>query len=412
MRAKIEPGKLTGRVSAPPSKSYAQRLLLCAALADGRSVIEGISASEDMKAALDCIEALGAAYEESGDTVTVLGRASGVSSGFPAAINSVVTFPCRESGNTLRFFIPISLCFFEKVRFTGTKRLMERGIPVYEELFAERGIEIKKQETAIDIEGRLQSGSFTVRGDISSQFITGLLFALPLLEGDSTLRVLAPVESRAYIDITIDTLQSYGITVTEEEENFFLIKGGQRFRARDIQVEGDWSNAAFLYAFQTLGHTLAIDGLHQESIQGDRACIEFFQRLEDREPVIDIAGCPDLGPVLFAVAAAKHGAFITGTRRLKIKESDRVQAMAQELKKFGVSLTVSENSVRIPDTEFKVPTEALQSHNDHRIVMALAVLLSRTGGVIEGAEAVRKTYPDFFEVMQGLGMKVSIEEEA
>ena len=433
MLVRIEPGKLHGKVSAPPSKSYAQRLIIGAALSDGESVIKGISNSEDMGAALDCISALGAGYELSGDTVRISGR--GVLSGessrdLKSAISNradgkeagsaywrtlkeeeendnVVIFPCRESGNTLRFFIPISLCFFDRVRFSGSKRLIERGISVYEEIFEKKGLSFDIRETSIDIKGKLEGGEYRVRGDVSSQFITGLLFALPLLDKDSIIELIPPVESRAYIDITIDVLKSFGIAISEPSRNRFYIKGGQRYKAQEVSVEGDWSNAAFLFAFNALGHELLIEGLNNESIQGDRACVELFKRLDEPEPVIDISGCPDLGPVLFAVSGAKHGASFTGTRRLRIKESDRISAMAEELEKLGITMEASENRVRVYAGALKRPSGKLYSHNDHRIVMALSVLLSLTGGEIEEVQAVRKTWPDFFDTMKTLSMDLS-----
>ncbi|HAG70443.1 MAG TPA: 3-phosphoshikimate 1-carboxyvinyltransferase [Lachnospiraceae bacterium] len=412
----IEPSQLKGSAYAPPSKSYAQRMLICAALSEGTGRIKGISGSGDMKAALDCIEALGAKYSADGDTVTVSGRGAVKEDAYgsgseEAAGNRVHVFPCNESGNTLRFLIPVSLCFFDRVRFTGTKRLMERGISVYEELFSERGIAFSKEECALNINGRLLPGKFRVRGDISSQFITGLLLSLVMLPGDSRIELIPPVESRAYIDITEDVLRDFGIRLDREDENTFLIKGGQRYRAGDREVEGDWSNAAFLYGFNALGSDIEIKGLKTDSIQGDRACIGLFERLEEEEPVIDISGCPDLGPVLFALAAAKHGALITGTRRLKIKESDRASAMAEELGKFGVELKLSENSVFIPDTRLKKPEDSLSAHNDHRIAMALCLLMSLTGGTLTGAEAVNKTWPGFYETVRGLGLKLLIQEE-
>ncbi len=434
MIAKIEPSRLCGKVTAPPSKSYAQRLLIAAALSEGQSVISGISDSEDMGAAIDCIKALGAeAFLENGRAV-VTGRKCGNSGSHDvlsksgdsihpcrsgAQSDNCVIFPCRESGNTLRFFIPISLCFFDKVCFIGSRRLMERGISVYDELFASRNITVIKgkpstegnpgdadTEQAIYIQGRLTSGEYELRGDISSQFVTGLLFALPLLLGDSRLKVLPPVESRPYIDITVDVLGSFGIEIIEEEENTFFIKGGQRYRKKDMTVEGDWSNAAFLYALNALDHELKIEGLNPESIQGDRRCVELFKELDKERPRIDISDCPDLGPVLFVVAAAKNGGFFTGTRRLRLKESDRVAVMADELLKLGVRTEIKENSVMIDGTGLSRPKESLCGHNDHRIVMALSVLMTLTGGEIIGAEAVNKTWPDFFDVMKGLSMRV------
>ncbi len=421
MRIRIEPSRLFGNVMAPPSKSYAQRLLIAAALARGKSTISGISESEDMGAALDCIRVLGASFEKKGDTVCITGAGDALRGDGSAPISGLegaldddackgegfeAVFLCRESGNTLRFLIPVSLCFFDRVCFKGSRRLMERGISVYEELFSQRGISIEKGEDFIRLEGVLSSGEYEARGDVSSQFITGLLFALPLLKGDSTLKLIPPVESRPYIDITLDVLKSFGIEIREEGENAFFIKGGQAFCEKDMAAEGDWSNAAFLYALNSIGHELRISGLNMESIQGDRGCLRLFEELSKEAPCIDISGCPDLGPVLFSLASAKNGALITGTKRLKIKESDRASAMASELSKFGGRLEIMENSVRVMKADLRRPSEPLCSHNDHRIVMALSVLLSLTGGEIEGAEAVRKTWPDFFDVMKKLGMKV------
>lgn len=396
MNIKIKPCTLSGRIQAPPSKSYAHRLLICAALSDGESTVHGISESEDMCATLDCISTLGVKADKLGGSVKV--RA-----GSRALTGS--EFPCRESGSTLRFFIPIALACGDEAVFTGTKRLMERGVGIYETLFGERGIEIEKTDESIRFRGRLTPGCYTLRGDVSSQFVSGLLFALPLLDGDSVIKVLPPVESRKYIDITIDAMRFFGVEVTETEENTFFVRGRQSYRAEEAFVEGDWSNAAALYGFNALGGRLTIEGLNDNSIQGDRACIEIINRLNYYDAVIDLSDCPDLGPVMFALAAAKNGAVFTGTRRLRIKESDRAQAMADELYKFGIKTIVEENSVTIEKSPLRAPCEILSSHNDHRIVMAMTLLASLTGGEISGAEAIRKSYPDFFRVLEKAGLE-------
>ena len=396
MNIKIKPCTLSGRIQAPPSKSYAHRLLICAALSDGASTVHGISESEDMCATLDCISALGVKADRRGGSVEV------------HAGNRALTgseFPCRESGSTLRFFIPIALACGDEAVFTGTRRLMERGVGIYETLFGEKGIEIEKTDESIRFRGRLTPGSYTLRGDVSSQFVSGLLFALPLLDGDSVIKVLPPVESRKYIDITIDAMRFFGVEVTETEENTFFVRGRQSYCAREAFVEGDWSNAAALYGFNALGGSLTIDGLNDNSIQGDRACIEIINRLNCEGAVIDLTDCPDLGPVMFAIAAAKNGAVFTGTRRLRIKESDRAQAMADELCKFSIKAVVEENSVTIEKSPLRAPCEILSSHNDHRIVMAMTLLASLTGGEISGAEAIRKSYPDFFRVLEKAGLE-------
>ena len=396
MNIKIKPCTLSGRIQAPPSKSYAHRLLICAALADGKSTVHGISESEDMCATLDCISALGVKACRLGGSVEVHAGSRALTGG---------EFPCRESGSTLRFFIPIALACGDEAVFTGTKRLMERGVGIYETLFGEKGIEIEKTDESIRFRGRLTPGNYALRGDVSSQFVSGLLFALPLLDGDSVIKVLPPVESRKYIDITIDAMRFFGVEVSETEENTFFVRGRQSYRAKETFVEGDWSNAAALYGFNALGGSLTIDGLNENSIQGDRACIEIINRLNCEGAVIDLSDCPDLGPVMFALAAAKNGAVFTGTRRLRIKESDRAQAMADELCKFGINVIVEENSVTIEKSTLRAPTELLDSHNDHRIVMAMTLLASLTGGEISGAEAVRKSYPDFFRVLEKAGLE-------
>lgn len=401
MKLKIRPSRLCGEVKAPPSKSYAHRMLICAALADGESRIHGISESEDMLATLDCIEALGAEYEKRGDTVTVTGRSGRTPEG--------AVFRCRESGSTLRFMIPLSLTG-ASVRFEGTERLLERGVGIYEQLLGEKGVVIKKDGRGIGLCGALTAGDYVLRGDVSSQFVTGLLFALPEKRGKSTIRVLPPVESRAYIDITLSVLRSFGIEVTEPGKNLFLIPGGQRYRAGDRQVEGDWSNSAALAAFNFIGGSVSVTGLRTDSIQGDRVCLEYFERLMTPGAVLDISDCPDLGPVLFALAAALgHGAQFTGTRRLRIKESDRAAVMARELSAFGIEAELSDNSVLIRPGELRAPSRVLSAHNDHRIVMALTLLCSLTGGVIDGVQAVRKSYPGYIDELVSLGMEAEYE---
>ncbi len=398
MNIKITPKTAKGTASAPPSKSYAHRMIICAALADGESVINGVSLNEDVSASLDCAAALGAKWELCGSTLKIRGVCGKPKSG---------AFPCRESGSTLRFFIPISLLSGEKVSFQGTPRLMERGIGVYEKLFSEKGIFCSKSENGIDVFGKLTSGEYILPGDVSSQFVSGLMFALPLLKNDSVIKVLPPVESRGYIDITISVLRDFGIEITETEENTFVILGGQKYISRTLEVEGDWSNGAALLALNELGSDIKVLGLNSDSLQGDKICTKLFEKLRYSGCTIDISACPDLGPVLFAVAAANHGAAFTGTRRLRIKESDRTQAMVDELKKFGIRADIEENSVIIHPGSLTRPTIPCSSHNDHRIVMAMAILGSAVGCEIEDAQAITKSYPDFFDTLKLLGMEVS-----
>lgn len=401
MTARIKPSSAHGCVKAPPSKSYAHRLLICSALSAGECSVFGVSQSEDMKATLDCISALGVGYTQCGDTVTVHSGAKSVTD------NTV--FSCRESGSTLRFMLPIALVYGQNVIFKGSRRLIERGIGIYETLFKDKGITITKSADTISVSGKLTGSDFTLRGDVSSQFVSGLLFALPLLDSDSTIHILEPVESRKYIDITIDAIRKFGVEIKELPDNTFYIKGNQSYRPADLSVEGDWSNAAALFALNHAGSDITVTGLNADSLQGDRICLELFEKLNDEKPVIDISDCPDLGPVLFAVAAIKHGAVFVGTRRLRIKESDRAKSMADELIKLGIKTQIDENQVIIYNNKLTPPTEPLHGHNDHRIVMAMTVLSSITGGVIEDAQAISKSYPDFFDVLRALHLEVENE---
>ena len=401
MIAEIKPSKGRGIMEAPPSKSMAHRLLICAGLSEGKSVIEGISSSEDMKATLDCLAAIGAKYEIEGEKVTLTG----------ADIRNIpenAVLRCRESGSTLRFFIPICLLDGKTFTFTGSEKLLSRPLSVYKEIFEKQGIYFEASADKITLGGKLESGVFEIPGNISSQFITGLLFVLPLLEEESKIKLIPPVESRSYINLTLEALSVFGIEVEWQSENTLFIKGGQSYKAAEAKVEGDYSNAAFFEALNLLGSEIEITGLEPESLQGDKIYEKYFPLLEKGEKNIDISDCPDLGPILFAVAAAKNGGTFTGTKRLKIKESDRASAMAEELSKFGTKATVNEDSVIIDASEFHAPSETLSGHNDHRIVMSCAVLSTLTGGKIEGAEASRKSLPDFFERLKKLGFEVTL----
>lgn len=400
MKIKIQKGRATGAVTAPPSKSYAHRLLIAAALAEGESVIYNVAYSQDILATLDCLMALGARVEKNGSTVRMVGTGG--------KVNATGDLCCRESGSTLRFLIPVSLLGGGGA-FLGTERLVERGVGVYREMLGEKGISFCVEKDRVTAKGRLTAGHYTMRGDVSSQFVSGMLFALPLLEGDSVLEILPPFESREYVDITVDALAHFGVCIEKKDEFTYYIRGGQNYTPAHLAVEGDWSNAAFLLALSSLGGEVRVEGLTENSLQGDRVCAALLETLENEGQTIDLSGCPDLAPVLMAVAAAKRGARFVGTRRLAIKESDRAAAMASELSKMGVRVDVEENAVTVYGGTLCTPTEAIDGHGDHRIVMAMSLLATLVGGEIEGAEAVRKSYPDFFEALLSLGIEVQYE---
>ncbi|MBO5897205.1 MAG: 3-phosphoshikimate 1-carboxyvinyltransferase, partial [Clostridia bacterium] len=386
MNVAITPSVAKGSVTPPPSKSYAHRLLVCAALSRGESIIENIGTNDDILATADCLRNMGADIKLDGTTATVKGI------GLNKMADRISLF-CNESGSTLRFLIPLSLVFSKKATFSGKGRLMERPQTVYEELFTAKGCSVEKSDGKMTVSGQLHSGLYEVAGDVSSQFITGLLFALPLLSGDSEIHLTTPLQSAPYIDITIDVLSRFGVEVKATDYGYF-IKGLQTYTAHNEVCEGDWSNAAFLDGFNLAGGSVELENMSLESKQGDMIYRDYFRQLNDGAPVLDITQCPDLGPVLIACAVLKNGARLIGTNRLKIKESDRGQAMAQELLKLGVDLENGDDYIIIPKCEIKASTENIYCHNDHRIAMSFALLCSVVGGTLEGAECVNKSYPE------------------
>lgn len=399
MKVKILPSKTSGEVSAPPSKSFAHRYLIGSVLSCGKCVIKNIADSDDISATLSCIEQLGGSVTKDGNIVTVIPTNE-------KQIENAV-FDCKESGSTLRFFIPVVLATGAKhCTFLGSERLLARGIKEYEKLFENSDVTIKSDEKSIEVNGTLSAGNYEISGEVSSQYTTGMLFALSVLDGKSTLKITGNAESRAYVDMTIKVLKDFGADITEPEKNFFEINGKGRLSPGEFTVEGDWSNAAFLIALSRLTGKIDVSGLNENSVQGDRFCTAAFDALDGENAEIDLKDCPDLAPILFSYAAYKNGGKFINTRRLRVKESDRANVMAEELKKFGANVKVYENSVESEKTQLKPPIVPLCGHNDHRIVMALSVLAAVFGAEIDGAEAVNKSYPDFFRVIKKAGVNV------
>ena len=403
MRATFKPSLAKGTVAAPPSKSMGHRMLLCAGLSGGPCTVTGIAPSQDMMATLDCLSAMGVEYDWQGDKVTLRG---GEVFSSPKEVVS-----CRESGSTLRFFVPLFLLGKQKVTLTGEGRLMERPMGVYQQLCRERTLLYGQEGDKLYLRGPLQPGLYQIPGDVSSQFVSGLLFALPLLEAGSVISLIPPVASRPYIEMTRQAQKLFGVESVWTDENTLRVFGGQRYEARDAAVEGDWSNAAFLDGFSLLGGEVTVTGLIENSLQGDKIYKEYYKMLQNGCPTLDIQQYPDLGPVLMALAAAGNGATLTGTHRLKIKESDRGAAMAEELLKMGVLCAVEDDTITVPGGQLKAPEAPLNGHNDHRVVMALSLLLSRVGGEIQGAQAVSKSFPDFFDRIRTLGIQVETHED-
>ena len=394
MNIEIKKGIASGQIKAPPSKSYAHRLLISAALANGKSKIDGLINSADMQATLDCISALGVEYAKDGKEVSVFG---GKFNNFHRSFN------CHESGSTLRFFIPIALAINDNAKFIGAKRLIERGITAYEEIFSEKGITVTKTQNEINLSGKLTAGEYHISGNVSSQFISGLIFALPLLSGDSKIVITTELESEAYVDITIEAVRCFGIEINRQGNEIF-IKGNQAYQPRDISVEGDASNSAFLEAFNYLGGDVSVLGINEETIQPDYVYKSYFEKINNEAPTLSLKNCPDLGPVCFMLASLKNGATFKDTKRLKIKESDRAESMKHELEALGGRVEIYENEVVVHKIDEIKKNKELFCHNDHRIAMALAVLLSTVGGTLIDCECVSKSYPHFFEDLKKLGI--------
>lgn len=399
MVVSIKKSKASGTVSAPPSKSMAHRALICAALTGG-SVVQNVEYSNDISATLDCLELLGASVTQIKNSIKI--------GGLNPFESKETVVDCRESGSTLRFLIPLAFLSGKRITFTGSSRLFERNLSIYEGIALKNGILFEKGESSLTVCGTIKSENYKIAGNISSQFISGLLFALPLLEEDSTLEITGEYESKPYVDLTIKALNDFGVKI-ENKGRTYNIKGGQKYLPKYITVEGDYSNAAFLDAFNLLGGDVTVEGLEDTSLQGDKVYKTMFSELKMGKKEFDLSNCPDLAPVMFALAAVFGGAHFIGTKRLKIKESDRATAMQTELSKFGIKADVGDNDVTVCGGELKAPRETLCGHNDHRIVMALSLLCSVTGGSINDAEAVAKSYPDFFEKIKSLGIVIENE---
>ena len=398
MIAKIKPSIAKGIVKAPPSKSYAHRLLIAAALA-GESFVHNVDLSKDIIATFDSLRAGG---------FDLYFKNNSVFAGSNTTENKIAAFDARESGSTLRFLIPLMASRFNETTFIGSDKLFSRGLSVYESIFKAQGIKTKLTNNVFSVKGRLHNGTFDVPGNISSQYITGLLFTLPTLDGDSVIRVLGEVESEPYINVTLDVLKQFGIVISKIGHSYY-VKGNQKYKPQEVEVEGDYSNAAFLDAFNCLGGEVKVIGLNENSLQGDKVYKEYFKQIQEGHPTIDISNCIDLGPILFTLASMFNGAIFTGTHRLRIKESDRVNDLLDVLEQFGVSSKVEENRVEIYKSELRPVNETIALPNDHRIVMSIALLLSKLGGSVSGYDAVGKSFPRFFDVIKELGIEVSYE---
>ncbi len=397
MRIKIKPSIARGTITAPPSKSASHRALIAGALSE-ESIIRNPGHSNDINATLSCLKTLGAKAEYAGENLII--------GGFRPEDVKQCTIDAGESGSTLRFLIPLCLFSGNPVTIKGHGKLLSRPLDEYAQLCRSYGFDFILNEDSLTVCGKLQSGDYEISGERSSQFVTGMMYALSLFDKKSTLIVTGKAESVSYIDLTEQILKDFGVNIKRNDLEFTFEENG-KFLSREFTVEGDYSNAAFLEAFNYLGGKVTVNGLREDSTQGDRVYKELFKK-SGTDEIIDLSDCPDLAPILFALSAVYGGKF-TGVSRLRMKESDRIESMKQELKKCGIDLVDTENDVIIKNTGLVSPKEIIFGHNDHRIVMAMSVLLSHIGGTIDGCEAVSKSWPDFFERIISLGTEVGYE---
>ena len=404
MNIQISPRKLKGTVSVPSSKSMVHRAVICAALASGISHLTGIDESKDIEATLQIIQAFGAHVRKNGSDIIM----SGIVSPQPTAIAN-----CCESGSTLRFLIPVAAALGIRTEFRGQGRLPKRPITPYIRELSQKGVTFSYDNTMpFLIQGKLQSGVFHLEGDISSQFITGLLLALPLLDGDSQIIMTSPLQSKPYADMTIDCMRKFGVNVTETPDGNYLIPGNQSYQAADLHIEGDFSQAAFFYVANYLGNNIALENIPEHSMQGDRRIVEIIEEMRTKKANgenaafhVDATDIPDLVPILAVLGTfGDDVSIITGAERLRIKESDRLTATSQLINTLGGNVIVHEDGLEIHPVSI-LQGGIVDSFADHRIAMCAAIAATRCEEpvTILGAECVEKSYPAFYQVYQDLG---------
>ena len=398
MEQLIHPKTLRGTVTVPPSKSQAHRAVIAACLARQASVIENIAFSQDICATMGAMEAFGANAHKENDRLTLCG-------GVPSPQENGL-IDCGESGSTLRFLIPLAWVSGTKVSFTGRGRLMSRPLDPYFSLCDNEGIHYTRTESAVTFRGKLKGGTYHLPGNISSQFISGLLFALPLLEQDSTLILTTAVESVGYIQMTLDVLADFGITVTHENYQRYTIPGGQSYSPHNMTVEGDYSQAAFFLCANAMGSQVDVLGLNPHSSQGDREILSLIKQFGT--PLtgisIDVSQIPDLVPILAVLATQAQGETrLYNAARLRIKESDRLATTTDMLTRFGADITEEADALIIRG-KTSLKGCIIDAHNDHRIAMAAAIAATVAEGpvTINGAECVAKSYGDFWQAYTAL----------
>lgn len=419
---RITPSPLKGSINIPPSKSLSHRAIICAALAKGTSRIENIIFSEDILATLEGMKAFGMKVIDI-NTNEKINRSIITIKGNNSIEKQKEIIDCRESGSTLRFLIPIACLTGEEFTFTGKGKLVERPLTSYYKMFNTQGIKYSNDNGRLPlcIEGILKPGKFELEGNISSQFITGLMFALPLLVDDSIIEITTELESKGYIDLTLDLLHRFSINIKNDEYNRFYIPGNQKYISTDYKVEGDFSQSAFWIGAGALNGDINLEDLNLESLQGDKEILNIAMKMganiqyegelinatssQTRGTVIDASQCPDLVPILAVLGTLSKGETrIVNAQRVRIKESDRLKAIASELNKIGADITETEDGLNINGVDV-LNGGIVESWNDHRIAMALAVASTRCKEplIINNSSAVNKSYPDFWKDFVKLG---------
>lgn len=413
---KINPSSLEGIVKIPASKSLCHRSIICASLSKEESAIENLIYSKDIDATLGCMKELGAYISYFDNKNKVIIKGGKTSEDVEKQLN------CCESGSTLRFLIPVSLLYNGKSTFYGKGKLSKRPLEPYFNIFDEQSIEYshpKMEFLPLSINGDLKPGTFKLKGNISSQFISGLMFSLPLLNGDSKIEITTPLESIGYIDMTIDMLKKFGVVIANNDYKSFYIKGNQNYKGQNYRVEGDFSQAAFWLVAGILNGNIVCEDLNASSLQGDKAIVKLIKAMggdidtnkfstktsNTKGITIDASQCPDLVPILTVLAALSSGTTeIINAERLRIKESDRLSAISTELNKIGAEVIEKKDGLIIHGKK-TLKGGKVQSWNDHRIAMALAIasLKCEEELVIEGSECVEKSYPQFFYDFKKLG---------
>lgn len=411
MTLTITPAKLNGTVTPPPSKSQLHRLLIGAALAEGESVLSNVTHSQDIDATARCLEELGAELHWEGTTLRVAGMGANAMS--PLRRLALPRLDCGESGSTLRFLIPVALAVRGGGIFTGHGRLMERPLEPYLEIFREKGIFYEQKDGALTVRGQLTPGAYRLRGDVSSQFFTGLLFALPLVDGASALIPTTPLESKGYLRMTAQTMGQFdvGFAVTLSQPPQYHVPGGQTYSPANVAAEGDWSQAGFWYAARALGSGVTTCGLNPESGQGDRVLEELCATLAmSGEREVDVSGCPDLIPPLAVMAVLRAGqrTRFVNAARLRLKESDRLHSVTAVLSTLGAEIEEGTDYLTVQGRAALAGGVTVDSYHDHRIAMMAAIAATRCEKpvTLTGAECVSKSYPTFWEEYARLGGRI------